>query len=65
MNLIINHNNICEKNGIPIIFDIFIKNKKLILIGSSPDYISGVNNIFALVNDNKLNLHNFFVKDMY
>lgn len=63
MKLITNHNIICEKNNIPITFDIFIKNKKLILICPSPNNISGVSNLFALVNNNKLNLHNFFIKD--
>ena len=64
MKLITNHATI-KNRGRTMIFDMFVKNKELILIGSSPTPSISKDNVSVSINDNELTLNQVIFNDNF
>lgn len=65
MMLITTHNTITDNQARTMIFDMFVKNKELILIGSSPKPAIPIDKISVSINDNELKIKSMIIKDCY
>jgi hypothetical protein len=64
MKLVTNHATIKDDKGRTMIFDMFVKNKELILIGSSPTPYIAIDKVSVSINDNELKLNKVLSNDV-
>jgi len=65
MMLVTNHATIKDNQDRTMIFDMFVKNKELIIIGSSPKPAIPIDKISVSINDIELKIKSMIIKDCY